>query len=59
LIALVGVSASFFYHLLGGVRHLLWDVGVGFEKAQARFSGWLVVAGTVLFTLALTLWVAA
>jgi succinate dehydrogenase/fumarate reductase cytochrome b subunit len=41
------------------VRHLLWDVGAGFEKAQARFSGWLVVAGTALFTVALTLWVTA
>jgi succinate dehydrogenase / fumarate reductase cytochrome b subunit len=59
VIALLGVAGSFFFHLLNGVRHLFWDVGVGFERPQARFSGWLVVAGTVLFTLALTLWVAA
>ena len=59
VIVLLGTAAAFFFHLLNGVRHLLWDVGVGFEKPQARFSGWLVVAGTALFTLVLALWVLA
>ena len=35
--------AAFWYHLFAGIRHLAWDMGFGFEKAQARLSGALVV----------------
>ena len=45
-------AAAFCFHFLNGVRHLFWDAGFGFERAQARLSGWLVVAGAALFTLA-------
>ena len=47
---LVGFSFAFFYHLLNGVRHLVWDAGHGFEKSQARTSGWLVIIGSVVLT---------
>ena len=47
---LVGFSFAFFYHLLNGVRHLVWDAGYGFEKARARASGWLVFIGSVVLT---------
>ena len=50
-IALVGWSAAFFFHLANGVRHLVWDAGHGFEKAQANASAWFVVAATIGFTL--------
>jgi succinate dehydrogenase / fumarate reductase cytochrome b subunit len=43
LVFLVGWTFSFLYHLLNGVRHLLWDAGYGFDKAQRRASGWLAV----------------
>ncbi len=49
-LALIGFSFSFFYHLLNGVRHLVWDVGYGFEKAVARKSGWLVFIGALVVT---------
>lgn len=47
---LIGFSFSFFYHLLNGVRHLVWDAGYGFEKAVARKSGWLVFIGSLVVT---------
>lgn len=47
---LLGFSFSFFYHLLNGVRHLFWDVGMGFEKSTARASGWAVFIGAVVLT---------
>lgn len=50
IIALVGFSFAFFYHLLNGVRHLVWDAGHGFEKSQARTSGWLVFLGAIVLT---------
>ena len=59
VVALLGVALAFFFHLLNGVRHLLWDVGVGFDPQHARMSGWLVVAGTLLLSAGLVLWVMA
>jgi succinate dehydrogenase / fumarate reductase cytochrome b subunit len=47
-VLLVGWLAAFLYHFDNGVRHLLWDVGVGLEKAQARRSAALVVVAVVL-----------
>ena len=43
------------YHLCNGVRHLVWDAGYGFELSRAYFSGKLVLAGTVVLTLAVWL----
>lgn len=34
-----GWSAALFYHLCNGVRHLLWDIGWGYQIAQAEMSG--------------------
>lgn len=45
-------SFAFFFHLANGVRHLFWDAGYGFEKAQANASAWAVIVLTVLLTLA-------
>jgi succinate dehydrogenase / fumarate reductase, cytochrome b subunit len=33
---------AFCYHLVAGVRHLIWDTGRGLERAQSRRSAWLV-----------------
>jgi succinate dehydrogenase / fumarate reductase cytochrome b subunit len=46
LVALLLVS--FCYHLANGVRHLVWDMGKGLERHQARASGRAVVIFTVL-----------
>jgi succinate dehydrogenase / fumarate reductase cytochrome b subunit len=47
-VLLVGWLAAFLYHFANGIRHLLWDVGVGLEKAQARRSATVVVVAAVL-----------
>ena len=46
---------GFCYHLANGIRHLFWDMGFGMERAQARRSGAIVVAATVLGAV-LVLW---
>ncbi len=52
-IVLLGFSFSFFYHLANGIRHLFWDVGMGFEVQTAERTGWLsLVAGVGLTLLA-------
>jgi succinate dehydrogenase / fumarate reductase cytochrome b subunit len=42
-ILLFGCTFSFFLHLCGGVRHLIWDAGFGFELRTIYASGWTVV----------------
>ena len=54
---LFGFSLSLVYHLLNGIRHLLWDAGWGFEIPEFYASGWTVAALTVVFTL--ILWILA
>jgi len=48
---LVLFSIAFFYHLANGVRHLIWDLGYGFEIPQANASSWVVLVVTILLTL--------
>ncbi len=48
--ALFAWLLAFFYHLLNGIRHLGWDLGVGFEKAVARKTGTVVFIGAIVLT---------
>jgi succinate dehydrogenase / fumarate reductase, cytochrome b subunit len=50
-VALFGFSFAFFYHLMNGVRHLVWDTGHGLERRSARISGWVAFLGSVVLTL--------
>lgn len=43
------------YHLVAGVRHLVWDTGRGLERAQSQRSAWLVGIASVLLTLLILL----
>ena len=45
-------TGAFFYHLLNGIRHLAWDAGWGYELTAAYRSGWTVLIGTVVLTIA-------
>lgn len=49
-IALGGWLLAFFYHLANGIRHLVWDLGYGFEIKTANASAWLVLGLSVLLT---------
>ena len=55
-ILLLGATFTFFLHVCGGIRHLVWDTVHGFELRQIYASGWLVVAVSVVLTL--TSWLA-
>jgi len=51
-ILLFGGTFCFFLHLCGGIRHLLWDSGRGFELGEIYASGWAVVAVSTALTVA-------
>jgi succinate dehydrogenase / fumarate reductase, cytochrome b subunit len=42
---------AFCYHLVAGIRHLVWDTGHGLERSQSRSSSWLVLVASVLLML--------
>ena len=48
---LIGFTWSMSFHLLSGIRHLIWDIGYGFEIKTANISGIIVI----VFSLALTI----
>jgi len=56
-IGLVIAIFAFFLHLCGGIRHLAWDAVYGFDLATIYASGWAVVAGSIVLTVAT--WIAA
>lgn len=56
-LALLAVLFSLVYHLLNGIRHLLWDIGWGFELPRLYATGWAVVVLSVVLT-ALVAWLA-
>jgi len=39
------------YHTLAGIRHLIWDNGVGLDLDTAYKMGWAVVGGSFVLTL--------
>ncbi len=48
---LFGWTIGLFFHLCNGIRHLVWDIGRGFELDDVYRSGWTVVVATALLTL--------
>lgn len=38
------------YHLLGGVRHLIWDTGRGLDIETSDKMGWIMLIGSVVLT---------
>ncbi len=50
MLVLLGWTAAMAYHLFGGLRHLAWDAGFGWELPKIHASGWAAVIATVVLT---------
>ena len=48
---LIGFTWSMTFHLLSGVRHLVWDLGYGFEIKTANVSGIIVIISSLILTI--------
>jgi succinate dehydrogenase / fumarate reductase cytochrome b subunit len=56
-IILFGYTWALIHHMLGGIRHLIWDMGYGFGPSERE---WLTRAGLVgSIVLTLLVWVIA
>ncbi|MEZ5817080.1 MAG: succinate dehydrogenase, cytochrome b556 subunit [Hyphomicrobiaceae bacterium] len=55
LTVLFGFSWALLHHMIGGIRHLIWDTGRGFDLATVNTLSW----GTIILSLGLTvlLWI--
>jgi len=53
-LVLVGSLWALWYHTLGGIRHLIWDMGYGFDLKTADLMGYIMIGGSFVLT-ALTL----
>jgi len=51
-----GLLVAFCYHLVAGIRHLVWDTGRGLERAQSKRSAAIVVVFSIALILLLGYW---
>lgn len=51
-----GLLVAFCYHLVAGIRHLIWDTGRGLERAQSKRSAGIVIAVSIALVLVLGYW---
>ena len=48
---LIGFVWSMCFHILSGIRHLVWDLGYGFEIKTANISGIIVIISSLVLTI--------
>jgi succinate dehydrogenase / fumarate reductase, cytochrome b subunit len=56
-LVLFGFTWSLVHHTLGGIRHLIWDMGLGFELPSVERGAQITLIGSVVITI--VLWVIA
>ena len=46
----VSICWTFSFHILNELRHLLWDLGYGFDLKVANITGSIVILGSIALT---------
>ena len=52
-LVLFGYTWAVAHHMLGGMRHLLWDTGRAMDIRSADILGWLTILGSLSLTVIL------
>lgn len=55
-LVLFGFTWALIHHMLGGLRHFIWDLGYGFEACSREWLARLTIAGSVVLTAAIWAW---
>ena len=50
ILTLIGFTLSLVYHMLNGIRHLVWDLGKGFDPAGSNLRSVIIMLGSVVVT---------
>lgn len=53
---LFGYTWALMHHMLGGIRHLIWDTGALFDKETSTKLAWATLAGSIVLTI--LIWIA-
>tara|TARA_B100001173_G_C15923157_1_gene519457 strand:+ start:222 stop:608 length:387 start_codon:yes stop_codon:yes gene_type:complete len=48
---IVGTVWSFSFQILSEIRHLFWDLGLGFELKTSKITGLFVIFGSFILTI--------
>ena len=56
-VVLVGYTWALMHHMLGGIRHLIWDTGRGFSLNRVNLLSNMTIIGSLVLTAAI--WAAA
>ena len=48
---LIGSLCALWYHFFAGLRHLFWDVGIGFNLLWVQRSSYAVIIATISLTI--------
>ncbi len=54
-VVMFGMTVALFFHLAGGLRHLFWDTGKGFDPKVANATAWAAFAFAIIATVAVWL----
>jgi succinate dehydrogenase / fumarate reductase cytochrome b subunit len=55
-LVLFGYTWALLHHMMGGLRHLIWDTGAGLEKTTASRIAWATLAASIVLTV--LVWIA-
>ena len=50
---LFGYTWALMHHMLGGIRHLIWDIGCGFEPGEREWLAGATLVGSIALTVIL------
>jgi succinate dehydrogenase / fumarate reductase cytochrome b subunit len=50
-VVLFGYSWSLIHHMMGGIRHFIWDYIIGMEPGQREALAWASLVASVVLTL--------
>ncbi len=59
MVVLVGYTWALIHHMLGGLRHFIWDTGAGFEIRTVNLLSWATIVLSVLLSAGLWYFIAA
>ena len=47
---IISLSWSFSFHMLSEIRHLIWDLGYGFDLKISKITGVITIIGSLILT---------
>ena len=52
---ITSLSWSFSFHILSEIRHLIWDLGYGFDLKISKITGIITIIGSLVLTVLINL----